>query len=89
MSKRLTAAERQEREYRDRERYERQFLRELESATTLEQLWKLANRTVSRAADPYHHWLGCELHHNPYDKAPAHVASAIRAAVERARQAPP
>lgn len=91
MAKRVTAAKRRERDQREEERYGRQFLREVESATTFEQLWKLANngRVVGRPGDRYHHWLGCALHGNPYDSAPEHVVTVIRAAVELIRKPDP
>lgn len=89
MAKRPTRAEQKNREYSEGELYEPQFLREMASATTLEEISKLADRPVSKGKSRYHHWLGCALHHNPYDSAPAHVASAIQSAVERIRQTQP
>ncbi len=86
-AKRLTAAEKRERDSLEAERYGKTFLRRMAEASSFADLWKLANNTrPAGLSDRYHHWLGCALHDNPYDSAPREVADAIAAAVRRVKE---
>lgn len=66
--------------------YTRDFLARLAKATTKDDLRRLADGSRLKQTDPrdrLHHWLGCALHGNPYDGAPAEVGAAIAAALAR------
>lgn len=83
---RRTRASREIARDREEEVFKKSFLQRLASASSFEELERLANSapaSVHIVGDRLRHWLGCALHGNPFDAAPEDVKTAIREALAR------